>query len=49
MVESLLEMLTKRKNQMFYKPMDVHSMTNAIVEISYSFSNKHVEYCESVG
>ena len=30
MVESLLEILTKRRSQTFYKPVDVHSVTNAI-------------------
>ena len=30
MVESLLEILTKRRNQVLYKSLDVHSMTNAI-------------------
>ena len=29
MVESLLEILTKRRSQSFYKPVDVHSVTNA--------------------
>ena len=32
MVESLLEILTKRRSQVFYKPVDVHSVTNAIGE-----------------
>ena len=30
MVESLLETLPKRRSQMFYKPVDMHSVTNAI-------------------
>ena len=33
LVESLLEMLPKRRSQTFYKPVDVHSVTNAIGEI----------------
>ena len=33
MVESLLEILTKRRrSQALYKPVDVHSVTNAIGE-----------------
>ena len=31
-VESLLEILTKRRSQAFYKPVSVLSMTNAIGE-----------------
>ena len=29
-VENLLEMLNKRGNQTFYKPIDVHSVTNNV-------------------
>ena len=32
MVESLLEILTKRRGQTFYRSIDVHSVTNAIDE-----------------
>ena len=32
MVESLREILTKRRSQTFYKPVDVQSVTNAICE-----------------
>ena len=31
-VESLLEILTKRRSQAFYKLIDVHSVTNVIGE-----------------
>ena len=30
MVESSLQILTKRRSQAFYKPVDVHSVRNAI-------------------
>ena len=30
MVESLLEILTERRSQAFYKPVDVHSVRNAV-------------------
>ena len=36
MVDSLLETITKRGSQKFYKPIDVHSLTNAINEIEVS-------------
>ena len=36
MVESLLEILIKRRSQKFYKTIGVHSMENAIVEIKVS-------------
>ena len=36
MVDSLLETITKRESQKFYKPIDVHSLTNAISEIHVS-------------
>ena len=32
MVESLLEILTKRRGQTFYRSIDVHSVTNAMDE-----------------
>ena len=35
MVDSLLETITKRESQKF-KPIDVHSLTNAINEIDVS-------------
>ena len=38
MVESLLEILTKRRSQTFYKPVDVDSVTNAIGESISSIS-----------
>ena len=38
MVESLLEMLTKRRSQTFCKPVDVHFVTNVIGESIYSIS-----------
>ena len=36
MVESLLEIITERKSQNFYKPIDVHSMANAIEKVEVS-------------
>ena len=36
MVDSLLEIITERRSQKFYKFIDVHSMTNAIDEIVVS-------------
>ena len=36
MVDSLLETIAKRESQKFYKPIDVHSLTNAINEIDVS-------------
>ena len=38
MVERLLEILTKRRNESFYKPIDVHSVTNFKGEIISSIS-----------
>ena len=32
MVKSLLEILIERRNQMFYKPIDVHSVKNVVGE-----------------
>ena len=32
MVKSLLEILTKRRSQTFYKPIDVHPMENIVGE-----------------
>ena len=42
MVESLLEILPKRRSQMFYKPVDVHSMTNAKGESISSISTWNI-------
>ena len=36
MVDSLLEIITERGSQTFYKPVDVHSVTNAIDKIEVS-------------
>ena len=36
MVESLLEIITERVSQRFYKPIDVHSVTNSIEKIEVS-------------
>ena len=36
MVDSLLEIITERGNQKFYKSMDAHSVTNAIDKIEVS-------------
>ena len=33
MVESLLEIITERRGQKFYKPIDVNSVINAVDEI----------------
>ena len=33
-VESLQKILTKRRSQTFYKPTDVHSVTNIVSEVS---------------
>ena len=41
MVESLLEILAKR-NQAFYKPLDVYSVTNAVEESIYSISEWNI-------
>ena len=38
MVENLLEILTKRRSQTFYTPIDVHSLTNQIGENIYLIS-----------
>ena len=38
MVVSLLEIITERGSQKFYKPIDVHSVTNAIDEIEISMA-----------
>ena len=45
MVESLLKILTNRRNQVFYKLIDVHFVANVIGEY---FFNTNVEYWESV-
>ena len=36
MVDSLLEIITEIGSQKFYKPVDVHSVTNAIDKIEVS-------------
>ena len=36
MVDSLLQIITERGSQKFYKPIDVHSVTNAIDKIEVS-------------
>ena len=36
MLDNLLEIITERKSQKFYKPVDVHSVTNAVEEIEVS-------------
>ena len=38
MVESLLEILSKRRSRTFYKPTDVQSVTNVVDEIISSIS-----------
>ena len=38
MVESLLEILTKRRSQSFYKPIDVRNVTKAKGEVVSSVS-----------
>ena len=38
MVESLLEILSKRRSRTFYKPADVQSVTNVVDEIISSIS-----------
>ena len=38
MVESLLEILTKRRSEAFYKLTDVHSVTNVLGEIISSIN-----------
>ena len=38
MVECLLEILTKRRSELFYKPIDAHSVTDAKGEIVSSIS-----------
>ena len=37
-MESLLETLTKRRSQTFYKPIDVHSVRNGVGESISSIS-----------
>ena len=49
MVESLLEILIKRRSQKFYKAIGVHSMENAIVEVKVSMIFLVVHrFCEQV-
>ena len=38
MVESFLEILTKRRSQAFYKLIDIHSVTNVLGEIISSIN-----------
>ena len=38
MVENLLEILPKRRSQTFYKPVDVHYVTNALGESTSSIN-----------
>ena len=38
MVESLLEILTERRRQMFYKPIDVYCVINVVGKIISSIS-----------
>ena len=40
MVDSLLEIITVRENQKFYKSIEVHSVTNAIDEIEGSMVDR---------
>ena len=35
-MDSLLEIITERGSQKFYKPIEAHSLTNAIDEIEIS-------------
>ena len=42
MVECLLEILAKRRHQTFYKPIDVHSVTNVVSEIISSVSIRNI-------
>ena len=49
MVETLLEILVKGRSQKFYKPIDVHSIENAIAEIKASMIFLVVHcFCEQV-
>ena len=41
-VESLLEILAKRKSQTFYRHIDLHSVTNAIDEVISSISKWNI-------
>ena len=42
LVESLLEILTKRRSQTFYKPIYLHPMTNAVGESISSISKWNI-------
>ena len=44
MVDSLLEIVTEKRSQKFYEPIDVHSLTNAIneIEVSNNFSCRYI-------
>ena len=44
MVDSLLEIITERGSQKFYKPIDVHSVTNAIDKIEVSIVCRAVTF-----
>ena len=46
MVESLLEILAKKRSETFFNSIDVQSVTNTIREIDSSISMS-VSYCES--
>ena len=51
MVKSLLEILTKKISQTFYKPIVAQLVTNVLGNKCFRreyFYNKHVEYFESV-
>ena len=56
MVEKLLEILARRRSQTFYKPADVHFVTNVVGESIFSITmsnivnqlGKHVFSCGSV-
>ena len=48
MVESLLETLTKRRSQTFYRLIDLQIVRSPLFCRQGHFFNKQVEYCESV-
>ena len=43
MVESLLEILTKRRSQAFYKFIDIHYVTNVLGKIIFSINMWNIE------
>ena len=49
MVDSLLEIITEKGSQKFYKPTDVHPVTNAIdeIEVSMVFLQLHFLWVDS--